>query len=139
MTQAVDEWSRDPALDAEDEDEDEIIYDDDEDEFGLPRIAGTRRKQSKSMDSFQVNPSNSGGGFGNNASALGFGLAAGNRHRADSSDIAEERGPLYPTTRKGEGKILRPQYKDILKGNSRSFSGRDQHVLILATKILQIH
>ncbi|RJE25931.1 gtpase activating protein [Aspergillus sclerotialis] len=115
MTQAVDEWSRDPALDAEDEDEDEIIYDDDEDEFGLPRIAGTRRKQSKSMDSFQVNSGNPGGGFGNNASGLGFGLAAGTRHRADSSDIAEERGPLYPTTRKGEGKILRPQYKDILK------------------------
>lgn len=39
------------------------------------------------------------------------------RLRANSSDIAEERGVFtYPNTKKGEGKILRPQYKDILKG-----------------------
>lgn len=139
MTQAVDEWSRDPTVDVEDEDEDEIIYDDDEDEFGLPRVAGTRRKHSKSIDNFHANSGGPGGGSGNNTSGLGFGLAAGARHRADSSDIAEERGPLYPTTQKGEGKILRPQYKDILKGNRRYFCGQSQQVLILAAKILQIH
>ena len=36
---------------------------------------------------------------------------------AQSSDIAEEREPLnYPSAKKSEGKILRPQYKDILRG-----------------------
>ena len=36
---------------------------------------------------------------------------------AQSSDIAEERDPLnYPSAKKSEGKILRPQYKDILRG-----------------------
>lgn len=40
-----------------------------------------------------------------------------NRPRANSSDIAEERGPpSYPSAKKSEGKILRPQYKDILRG-----------------------
>lgn len=39
------------------------------------------------------------------------------RLRANSADIAEERSSLtYPTANKSEGKILRPQYKDILKG-----------------------
>lgn len=39
------------------------------------------------------------------------------RLRANSTDIAEERSSLtYPTANKSEGKILRPQYKDILKG-----------------------
>lgn len=37
--------------------------------------------------------------------------------RLDNGDIAEERGlPKYPIARPIEGKILRPQYKDILKG-----------------------
>lgn len=107
MAQAAEGWSADPTLEDEDED-DEIIYDDDEDEFGLPRIAQARKNQSKSIDRFH---SDSPGG-----NSLGVGSGAGNRLRAGSSDIAEERGPLYPITRKGEGKILRPQYKDILKG-----------------------
>ncbi|KAJ5929331.1 hypothetical protein N7454_007179 [Penicillium verhagenii] len=43
-------------------------------------------------------------------------LATNNRQRANSSDIAEERGtPMYPTARKSDEKILRPQYKDILQ------------------------
>ncbi len=34
-----------------------------------------------------------------------------------SADIAIERpAPSYPTTKKSEGKILRPQYKEILTG-----------------------
>lgn len=116
MAQAAEGWDADPTLEDEDEVE-EIIYDDDEDEFGLPRIANARRKQSRSIDQFHPQSGDPGGGIAGNPSNLGFGLGAGNRHRADSSDIAEERGPLYPMTRKGEGKILRPQYKDILKGN----------------------
>lgn len=122
MTRAVDGWSRDSTLDADDEDDDDgIIYDDDEDEFGLPRIAGTRRKQPRSIDTFDLRPGDLGGGTGNHVPGHGFGIGAGGRHRADSSDIAEERGPLYPTTQKGEGKILRPQYKDILKGSSKCY------------------
>ncbi|KAJ6089969.1 hypothetical protein N7467_005185 [Penicillium canescens] len=112
MTPGVDEWSRDPTEDDEDDD-DEIVYDDDEDEFGLPSLASMRRKRS-----VQLKPENldTGGGTGGNLSTLGYGLASNNRSRADSADIAEERGaPMYPTARKGEGKILRPQYKDILQ------------------------
>lgn len=118
MTQGVDEWSRDPTEESDEEDdeedEDEIVYDDDEDEFGLPSLASMRRKKAPSTKSKKIDPGGAGGG---NITALGFGLGASNRQRANSSDIAEERGtPMYPTARKGEGKILRPQYKDILQG-----------------------
>jgi len=41
--------------------------------------------------------------------------------RSNSFDIAEERNtPAYPITRRGDGKILRPQYKDILKDPANS-------------------
>jgi len=41
--------------------------------------------------------------------------------RSNSFDIAEERNPLaYPSTKKGDGKILRPQYKEILKDPANS-------------------
>lgn len=115
MTEGVDEWSRDPTEeDEDDDDDDEIVYDDDEDEFGLPSLASMRRKRSAPLKAQNIDFS---GGAAGNASTLGYGLAAANRLRADSADIAEERGaPLYPTARKGDGKILRPQYKDILQG-----------------------
>jgi TBC1 domain family member 2 len=114
MTSGVDEWSRDPTEDDEDED-DEIVYDDDEDEFGLPSLASMRRKKTPSSSKTKnIDP---GGALGGIPGSLGFGLSSSNRQRANSSDIAEERGtPMYPTARKGEGKILRPQYKDILQG-----------------------
>ncbi|KAI9923699.1 hypothetical protein AWENTII_011233 [Aspergillus wentii] len=105
-------WGGEHAED--DDDEEDIVYDDDEDEFGLPSLSSMRKKQNKSIAALQpkaVDP----GGVGGNPSNLGFGLGSG-RHRANSSDIAEERGPtMYPAARKGEGKILRPQYKDILR------------------------
>jgi hypothetical protein len=114
MTEGVDEWSRDPTEeDDEEDDDDEIVYDDDEDEFGLPSLASMRRKRSAPLKAQNIDFS---GGAGN-PSSLGYGLSAANRQRANSADIAEERGaPMYPTARKGEGKILRPQYKDILQG-----------------------
>ncbi|OQD73234.1 hypothetical protein PENDEC_c016G05037 [Penicillium decumbens] len=115
MTQGMDEWSRDPAEeddDDDDDDDDEIVFDDDEDEFGLPSLASMRRKKSSTLKTKDTDP---GGSIGAFPSSLGFSLEA-NRQRANSSDIAEERGaPMYPTARKGEGKILRPQYKDILQ------------------------
>lgn len=113
MTDGADEWSRDPAEEDDDDDDDEIVYDDDEDEFGLPSLASMRRKKSAPLKPKAANSSGGAGSF----STLGYGLSASNRQRADSADIAEERGaPMYPTARKGEGKILRPQYKDILQG-----------------------
>ena len=115
--------------DNEDEEAD-IVYDDDEDEFGLPSISSMRRKPAKSTDSFRSKGVNlgsggrhSGGGNGalepgGNGTSLGSGPGTG-RDRANSSDIAEERGAqMYPVARKGEGKILRPQYKEILRGKS---------------------
>lgn len=115
MTQGVDEWNRASTEDVEDEDDDEIVYDDDEDEFGLPSLASMRRKRV--VPSAKYKNSDLDRVMGENISSLGFGLATNTRQRANSSDIAEERGtPMYPTARKGEGKILRPQYKDILQG-----------------------
>lgn len=120
--------------DDDDDDESDIVYDDDEDEFGLPSIASMTRKPAKSTDMLKskgvspgaspgVSPGVSPGGGGNSASILGgsggnIGSELGpSRNRANSTDIAEERGAqMYPTARKGEGKILRPQYKEILKG-----------------------
>lgn len=54
--------------------------------------------------------------------------SAGNRARANSFDIALERGPpSYPAAKKSEGKILRPQYKEILRGSSRQIEGWDRN------------
>lgn len=40
---------------------------------------------------------------------------------AENGDIAEERGlPTYPTASRGEGKILRPQYQEILRDPANS-------------------
>ena len=117
MTDGVDEWSRDPT-EEDDDDDDEIVYDDDEDEFGLPSLASMRRKKTPYMKSKK---SDSEGLMGGKPGSLGYGLSANNRQRANSSDIAEERGtPMYPTAHKGDGKILRPQYKDILQGLNNS-------------------
>ncbi|PYH47730.1 GTPase-activating protein GYP1 [Aspergillus saccharolyticus JOP 1030-1] len=91
-----------------------IAYDDDEDEFGLPSITSMRKKQSRATAPTQPSTLDSGGGVGHHLT-LGVGLGS-NRQRANSSDIAEERGvSIYPITRKAEGKILRPQYKEILR------------------------
>ncbi|KAB8230568.1 GTPase-activating protein GYP1 [Aspergillus alliaceus] len=115
MNQGIESWSHDQTED-EDEDEDEdIVYDDDEDEFGLPSISSMRKKQTGDADSLPSKSVDRGGRVGSSATTLSVGLG-NSRQRANSSDIAEERGaPMYPTARKGEGKILRPQYKDILR------------------------
>ncbi|PKY02919.1 Ypt/Rab-specific GTPase-activating protein [Aspergillus campestris IBT 28561] len=121
MDQGMDSWDRpktrdDADVDDEEEEED-IVYDDDEDEFGLPTIASMRRKQAQSVATKQPKTVGPGGGGLGKLDTTSLGVNSGsNRQRADSSDIAEERGlPMYPTARKGEGKILRPQYKDILR------------------------
>lgn len=87
----------------------------DEDEFGLPTLSTMRRKAKRIPNEKSYDP---GGGVSN--VTLGSSLlqpVTSGRGRSNSSDIAEERGPpSYPTTKKSEGKILRPQYKDILRG-----------------------
>ncbi|KAL4917450.1 RabGAP/TBC [Aspergillus aurantiobrunneus] len=118
MNQELASWSFDNVgeklADDEDDTEEDIVFDDDEDEFGLPSIASMRKRQTQKKDGFQpravesvVRPESK--------VTLGVDLP-NNRQRANSSDIAEERDiPLYPIARKGDAKILRPQYKDILK------------------------
>ncbi|KAL5048532.1 hypothetical protein BDW71DRAFT_177927 [Aspergillus fruticulosus] len=119
MNQELGPWDHGNSAKIEEDEDDvgeDIVFDDDEDEFGLPSIASMRKKQSRKADisqspAFELPTFNSE----SRPSTLGVSLP-NNRQRANSSDIAEERDiPLYPTARKGDGKILRPQYKDILK------------------------
>jgi TBC1 domain family member 2 len=114
LSSEVGGWTNGNEDEEEEDDEEEIIYDDDEDEFGLPSIT-SMRKRGKCNEPSQMKSSDPGGGSAEVPSGLVFGL--GSRQRANSSDIAEERGlPMYPNARKGEGKMLRPQYKEILRG-----------------------
>lgn len=94
-------------------------YDEEEDEFGLPSIASMRRKGKRLPNTkgneLGRNPSSSGGAFSSTTTpALAvWGL--------DNGDVAEERAiPTYPTSRQTEGKILRPQYKEILRDPANS-------------------
>lgn len=90
----------------------------DEDEFGLPSISSMRREAKRRIPNKKTN--DPGGGHGNSGNGNNSTLTPERipgRARANSSDIAEERGaPVYPTAMQSEGKILRPQYKDILRG-----------------------
>lgn len=93
-------------------DEDEMLgYDDDDgDDFGLPSLSNMKRRSRKmatrnTADAGTLSP----------ALDNSFGFQA--RRHSNSADIAAERPPLsYPMPKKSEGKILRPQYKDILQG-----------------------
>ncbi|KAL4950069.1 rab-GTPase-TBC domain-containing protein [Aspergillus filifer] len=120
MNQELGSWGHDTArskiADDEDDAEEDIVFDDDEDEFGLPSIASMRKRQSRKKDVFQPKAGPPAIKPESKPSNLGLTLP-NNRQRANSSDIAEERDiPLYPTAaRKSDGKILRPQYKDILR------------------------
>lgn len=92
------------------------MYNDEEDEFGLPSISSMRREAKRIPKNVIHDPGGNQSKHGKDMALLSAGLPP-SRERANSSDIAEERGPPeYPTAKKGEGKILRPQYKDILRG-----------------------
>ncbi|CEJ88476.1 Putative GTPase activating protein [[Torrubiella] hemipterigena] len=93
-------------------DEDEIsgYEDDDGDDFGLPSLANmkrrTRRKAKDQTESSQPH----------SLVAALDGVVSQERRHSDSADIAAERpASSYPMPRKSEGKILRPQYKEILR------------------------
>ena len=104
--------------DDDDYDDDEIVYDDEEDEFGLPSIASIQRKNTaRNSDDIRPKSIDPGGQHRQQLQRVRGQSASSqpSKQLANSLDIAEERGaPMYPPTRKGEGKILRPQYKDIL-------------------------
>ncbi|KAF1840298.1 RabGAP/TBC [Cucurbitaria berberidis CBS 394.84] len=96
----------------EEEDDGDIMFEDDEDEFGLPSIATMRRKGRRKQP-----PKGKDAGGTNSRDSQGSTPWRG----IDSGDIAEERGiPNYPTAKKIEGKILRPQYQEILRDPANS-------------------
>lgn len=99
-------------------DEDEMLgyEDDDGDDFGLPSLSNMKRRskriatQNNRSDPWQEALSPVGDGS--------FGRIPARRY-SNSADIAAERpASTYPMPKKSEGKILRPQYKDILKGKN---------------------
>ncbi|KAA8569486.1 hypothetical protein EYC84_001114 [Monilinia fructicola] len=104
-TDFISHTNNDWAADDEEEEEDDYGYEDDDgDDFGLPSI---------SMNEGNISPWRSS--FGANAMGLG------SRRMSNSADIAIERpAPSYPVAKKSEGKILRPQYKEILRDPANS-------------------
>lgn len=85
--------------------------DDDGDDFGLPSLSSMKRRTRRiatqnKAESSTLSPTTEGP-----PNALSA------RRYSNSADIAIERpAPTYPMPKKSEGKILRPQYKEILKG-----------------------
>ncbi|KAI1332751.1 GTPase-activating protein gyp1 [Xylariaceae sp. FL0255] len=92
-------------------DDDYGYEDDDGDDFGLPSISNMKRRSRRAAAS-----KNSGPTQQTQPEPFQNSLGLMNRRNSDSADIAIERPTLvYPMPKKTEGKILRPQYKDILK------------------------
>ena len=98
-----------------DDEDDDILYDDDEDEFGLPSLESMRKRRMAKEKAAIAQLSQGGSGQMLSSTSLTSHMRSG------SFDIAEERNPLaYPSMKKGEGKILRPQYKELLKDPTNS-------------------
>lgn len=104
----------------EGEEEDEYGYDnDDGDDFGLPSISSMKRKTKKAPEQSTANHGGILSPFGHGLQG-GFG-GFGSRRLSNSADIAIERPtPSYPVAKKSEGKILRPQYKEVLRDPANS-------------------
>ncbi|KAG9234796.1 GTPase-activating protein-like protein gyp1 [Amylocarpus encephaloides] len=106
--------------DEEGDDDDDYGYDnDDDDDFGLPSVSSMKRKTKKPPSG---NRTESGGNLASIGQALQGGYGGfGPRRLSNSADIAIERpAPSYPVAKKSEGKILRPQYKEILRDPANS-------------------
>ncbi|RYO76449.1 hypothetical protein DL766_010478 [Monosporascus sp. MC13-8B] len=102
----VDDVEGDDVYEYDDDDDD----DDDGDDFGLPSLSNMKRK-SRRIAAAQGRTVSEG-----NSPTLDNASAPSQRRYSNSADIAIERpAPTYPMPKKSEGKILRPQYKDILK------------------------
>lgn len=123
LSKSSSSWHRDLNETDDDDEDDDFVYDDEEDEFGLPSLASMRRKKAKSSE--LRNSTDPGGGAVDYVEPKGlYDLnysAPTSSKRSNSFDIAEERNALaYPSAKKAEGKILRPQYKEILRGPCRN-------------------
>lgn len=111
---------------ADDEVDEDVEYgydNDDGDDFGLPSISSMKRKSKKATGASSVDPGGSQVSQGHDRSGDhgALGAAFGTRRLSNSEDIAIERpAPSYPQPKKTEGKILRPQYKEILKDPANS-------------------
>ncbi|KAH8820950.1 GTPase-activating protein gyp1 [Xylogone sp. PMI_703] len=112
--------NNDWAAEDEGDEDDEYAYEnDDGDDFGLPSISSMKRKTKKPLIQSSTEPTSS-------FSTLEYGQSEQSTHSmprrlSNSADIAIERPtPNYPVPKKSEGKILRPQYKDILKDPANS-------------------
>ncbi|KAI9900196.1 hypothetical protein N3K66_004458 [Trichothecium roseum] len=102
-------------------DEDEMMgyEDDDGDDFGLPSLSNMKRR-TRRIATQNNKPSHGGNDLGSaftpTPDAFWSGEQQSARRRSNSADIAVERpAPSYPVPKKSEGKILRPQYKEILR------------------------
>lgn len=104
-----------------DEDED-IFYNEEEDEFGLPSIASIQRKRETRSKALTKDAAQGAFDDSNNSSSNYLSNSSiPPKFRSNSFDIAEERNPLaYPSAKRGDGKILRPQYKELLKDPANS-------------------
>lgn len=91
--------------------------DDDGDDFGLPSLSNMKRRTKRMANANQGRPDAGVGAAEGSLSPLGDSFSGFHTRRySNSADIAVERpSPSYPLPKKNEGKILRPQYKDILK------------------------
>lgn len=101
------------------EDDDGLIYDDEEDEFGLPSLASLHSKRPKKT---RVSGLEHGTDLEKTSSAPNLlQTSEAHRERSSSFDIAEERNTLsYPSANRADGKILRPQYKEVLTDPANS-------------------
>ena len=98
----------------------------DEDEFGLPSMSSIRVRGKRPSAGVKGSGGRAGSGLGRYRNGAASFVTSSGRPRSDSTDIAEERGaPSYPLPKKSEGKILRPQYKDILRGRSNGLAGSE--------------
>ncbi|CAK7271838.1 GTPase-activating protein [Sporothrix epigloea] len=131
LTNTDEDWNAD-------EPGDEYEYDEDDgDDFGLPSLTNVKRRTRRMTA--QNSSATHNRGLGGRGSSFGSGFGGGyaaslatldqeqdsdglssgglrSRRYSNSADIAVERpAPSYPVPKKSEGKILRPQYKDILR------------------------
>lgn len=109
-------------------------YDDDDgDDFGLPSLSSMKRRSRRIASQNKTDPSALSPALDGS-----FGMMA--RRHSNSADIAVERPTLsYPIPKKSEGKILRPQYKEILRGSCPSRPTPERHSLTFADPASALH